>query len=217
MSLETWGKGKEQAADEGSVARYISSAEDVTPSGLAATYGIPEENIRRAPSSHLPPLFIPPINKEVCGTIIGSHYMERRPDEKKPGDKKSRDKVLVIEVDLDESLPDLGIEKGPAAIAGYHVVLVDELLKAARMLFIDSIKREIDDTEALLSEATEKDDKARMVDLNRKLADLNRKLADADNQFMRTKLDSILRGKHICVKRLPRTGQAYPYEVKIFP
>jgi len=215
MSLETWGKGKEQAADEGSVARYISSAEDVTPSGLAATYGIPEENIRRAPSSHLPPLFIPPIGKEVCGTIKGSHYMERRSDEKKPSDRKSRDKVLVIEVDLDESLPDLGIEKGPAAIAGYHVVLVDELLKAARMLFIDSIKREIDDAEALLSEATEREDRARMVELNRKLADLNRKLADADSQFMRTKLDSILRGRHICVKRLPRIGQAYPYEVKV--
>jgi hypothetical protein len=151
MSLENWDKMKDEAANEGQAARYIASTEEVTPASVAAAYGIREESIRRAPSAHLPPLFIPPVNKRICGTIIGTHYMERRSG--KSGDRKARDKVLVIEVDLDEPIPELGIEKGPAAMAGYHVVLVDELIRSARLLFMKSIKDEIAGVERELSEA----------------------------------------------------------------
>jgi hypothetical protein len=213
MSLENWNKVEDEAAGEGQVARYIASTEEVTPASVAAAYGIREESIRRAPSAHLPPLFIPPVNKRICGTIIGTHYMERRSG--KSGDRKARDKVLVIEVDLDEPIPELGIEKGPAAMAGYHVVLVDELIRSARLLFIKSIKDEIAGVERELSEANSRGDGARAAELRRRLEELNARLANADVEFMRAKLNSILANRRICVRRLPRVGQAYPYEVEI--
>jgi hypothetical protein len=215
MSLENWDKVEDKAANEGQAAHYIASTEEVTPASVAAAYGIREESIRRAPSAHLPPLFIPPVNKRICGTIIGTHYMERRSG--KSGDRKARDKVLVIEVDLDEPIPELGIEKGPAAMAGYHVVLVDELIRSARLLFIKSIKDEIAGVERELKDATSGGDGARAAELRRRLEELNARLANADVEFMRAKLNSILVNKHICVRRLPRVGQAYPYEVQISP
>jgi len=213
MSLENWDKMEDEAANEGQAARYIASTEEVTPASVAAAYGIREESIRRAPSAHLPPLFIPPVNKRICGTIIGTHYMERRSG--KSGDRKARDKVLVIEVDLDEPIPELGIEKGPAAMAGYHVVLVDELIRSARLLFMKSIKDEIAGVERELSEANSRGDGARAAELRRRLEELNARLANADVEFMRAKLNSILVNRRICVRRLPRVGQAYPYEVEI--
>ena len=213
MSLENWDKMEDEAAGEGQAARYIASTEEVTPASVAAAYGIREESIRRAPSAHLPPLFIPPVNKRICGTIIGTHYMERRSG--KSGDRKARDKVLVIEVDLDEPIPELGIEKGPAAMAGYHVVLVDELIRSARLLFMKSIKDEIAGVERELSEANSRGDGARAAELRRRLEELNARLANADVEFMRAKLNSILVNRRICVRRLPRVGQAYPYEVEI--
>jgi hypothetical protein len=215
MSLENWDKVEDEAANEGQAARYIASAEEVTPASVAAAYGIREESIRRAPSAHLPPLFIPPVNRRVCGRITGTHYMERRSG--KSGDRKARDKVLVIEMDLDEPIPELGIEKGPAAMAGYHVVLVDELIRGARLLFMKSIQDEMARAERELSEANSRGDGARAAELRRRLEELNARLADADAEFMRAKLNSILVNKHICVRRLPRVGQAYPYEVQIFP
>jgi hypothetical protein len=213
MSLKNWDKVEDEAANEGQAARYIASTEEVTPASVAAAYGIREESIRRAPSAHLPPLFIPPVNKRICGTIIGTHYMERRSG--KSGDRKARDKVLVIEVDLDEPIPELGIEKGPAAMAGYHVVLVDELIRSARLLFMKSIKDEIAGVERELSEANSRGDGARAAELRRRLEELNARLANADVEFMRAKLNSILVNRRICVRRLPRVGQAYPYEVEI--
>jgi hypothetical protein len=213
MSLENWNKMEDEAAGEGQAVRYITSTEEVTPASVAAAYGIREESIRRAPSAHLPPLFIPPVNKRICGTIIGTHYMERRSG--KSGDRKARDKVLVIEVDLDEPIPELGIEKGPAAMAGYHVVLVDELIRSARLLFMKSIKDEIAGVERELSEANSRGDGARAAELRRRLEELNSRLANADVEFMRAKLNSILVNRRICVRRLPRVGQAYPYEVEI--
>jgi hypothetical protein len=215
MSLENWDKMENEAAGEVQAARYIASTEEVTPAGVAAAYGIKEESIRRAPSARLPPLFIPPLNKQVCGRITGMHYMERRSG--KSGDRKARDKVLVIELDLAEPIPELGIEKGPAAMAGYHVVLVDELIRSARLLFIKSIQDEIAKVERELSEANSGGDGARAAELRRRLEELNARLANADVEFMRAKLSSILVNKHICVRRLPRVGQAYPYEVQIFP
>jgi hypothetical protein len=153
------------------------------------------------------------VNRRICGTIIGTHYMERRSG--KSGDRKARDKVLVIEVDLDEPIPELGIEKGPAAMAGYHVVLVDELIRSARLLFMKSIKDEIAGVERELSEANSRGDGARAAELRRRLEELNARLANADVEFMRAKLNSILVNRRICVRRMPRVGQAYPYEVEI--